>query len=1017
MSYDYIAILSKITEHRRQAYETPNEKKDGDKLHHLQQSFDTFSSFSNDCPMTPMLWMQYAFDASEVVENLLLTAGNDSESSKRQAFETRRSILELGLNEFPGCAFLRLMNFDTLLFCTTSSFSDTEKRDEEMSLAEQLFETSLASVGLGSHRNDDTCIVTLYRIWIRFLLKSHVVSENNGSITDNGKQKIRQLFQRRARIPTKNGNDTIIDEIQTLDQEYNLKMTPRDYALVDEGKRFASKYFGRLTIFEDDVEASMAQDNIVSSSLHHLIENENSSSELINWEEIVKPGNQHFLMGLGMMETATSFCKYARFVSNYERNEKKKEMHNKRKQSDYSDEEEEHQSEEKIEALQVISSLTFLIYERAVSECPTVEMLWESYIIHLFYVIKKELDNTSSQSTTLTTQLEGVCARAVRNCPYSEKLFTLKLKAIEKVSEIEMSTFEPDDYTTVINDAIGAKFLPTREACLNLHMVAHRIIRNQIMNLISKLSLKKFDEAELMQNAGKKKKRSAPESQNLVSLQDYLRYGQPLSSDSQQEVQDLIEDLRDMHDATDLFLRKEYNNWTEGRSRLFLEKAHLEAYILTPLTIAFNTDNKMGDTMTGEMSDDEAIVCFEKLVRVHSPPHPNSWREYIRYISGKKTWSRSGSNITNDTPGMIVARFRFVRGLYLRSMSTVKKLQQELDENDGLIQSSDSALQLLCNEFIEFEHNFGSDESMDVARKLTTQKFVRDEVQQDQTYYGRSTEDKTEGQMNKGTKRKIPEITKDFTSAQQDIVLENSNKDTSEASLNKVIKRKKTDDNSQIPIDQGPLLSKVESQKIQSCSETMDDNNASVQNKINQVVDKVRIGKLDYPAHPFTIHVSNLSFLTEDMDLVDFFRGKCGAIVHARIFRDKIEKKSKGSGLIQFEDKSSVEKALTLSGEIGLNERLLKIERSHHPAVGLVQHDMSRLNAKGNGKYSKRNAKRKERREQQVENKSHTRGNEKERKNGSQELTKKLLTSKNSSEQILSMVPRGVSKRKKKVIL
>ena len=39
-------------------------------------------------------------------------------------------------------------------------------------------------------------------------------------------------------------------------------------------------------------------------------------------------------------------------------------MHNSRKQSDYSDEEEEHQSEEKIEALQIISSLTILIYER-----------------------------------------------------------------------------------------------------------------------------------------------------------------------------------------------------------------------------------------------------------------------------------------------------------------------------------------------------------------------------------------------------------------------------------------------------------------------------------------------------------------------------------------------------------------------------------------------------------------------------------------------------------------------------
>ena len=84
----------------------------------------------------------------------------------------------------------------------------------------------------------------------------------------------------------------------------------------------------------------------------------------------------------------------------------------------------------------------------------------------------------------------------------------------------------------------------------------------------------------------KEKKRYTPESQNLVSLQDYLRYGQPLSSGPQQKVQDLIEDLRDMHDAIDLFLRKEYNNWTEGCSRLCLEKAHLEVYILTPLTIA-----------------------------------------------------------------------------------------------------------------------------------------------------------------------------------------------------------------------------------------------------------------------------------------------------------------------------------------------------------------------------------------------------------------------------------------------
>jgi RNA recognition motif-containing protein len=127
---------------------------------------------------------------------------------------------------------------------------------------------------------------------------------------------------------------------------------------------------------------------------------------------------------------------------------------------------------------------------------------------------------------------------------------------------------------------------------------------------------------------------------------------------------------------------------------------------------------------------------------------------------------------------------------------------------------------------------------------------------------------------------------------------------------------------------------------------------------------KVRVGKLEYPAHPYTVRVTNLS---EDMDLVDMFRPKCGAIVHAKIIREKHHHfhgkgKSKGWGLIQFEERDTVETALELSEVIGIKEKLVQVDRSHMPAASLVPPGMHRVNPKGEGKVSKRNEKRKQQR-------------------------------------------------------
>jgi len=174
-----------------------------------------------------------------------------------------------------------------------------------------------------------------------------------------------------------------------------------------------------------------------------------------------------------------------------------------------------------------------------------------------------------------------------------------------------------------------------------------------------------------------------------------------------------------------------------------------------------------------------------------------------------------------------------------------------------------------------------------------------------------------------------------------------------------------------LSLDDDDADSTAKRTKVNAFTEACENSNHDLEKKTDLKVKqtcghKIRIGNLYYPAHPYTVHVTNLSSSTEDMDLVDLFR-RCGAIVHARIFREKqthpqTKGKSKCAGLVQFEERESVEKALTMSGEVGLHEKLVTVERSHQPAVGLVPPGMHRTNPRGEGKHSKLNEKRKERR-------------------------------------------------------
>ena len=225
----------------------------------------------------------------------------------------------------------------------------------------------------------------------------------------------------------------------------------------------------------------------------------------------------------------------------------------------------------------------------------------------------------------------------------------------------------------------------------------------------------------------------------------------------------------------------------------------------------------------------------------------------------------------------------------------------------------DAALLDLSQEYLDFERNYGSEESLSQAQNLVQSKF-------------------------QGA---------NLTPLQPNLMLAAPAEESHG-------KRKLAEGHSQNDEGADGGQSNLKKTKVQSNLK---------QPKKSDGLHKVKVGKMEYPAHPFTIHVSNLNKQTQDMDLVDLFRVEVGAIVHAKVLREKktgvsghhSHGESKGSGLVQFEDRKSVEQALQKDGMLELGGNALKIQRSHVPAVGLVPPGMHRVNPKGEGKMSKRN--------------------------------------------------------------
>ena len=433
------------------------------------------------------------------------------------------------------------------------------------------------------------------------------------------------------------------------------------------------------------------------------------------------------------------------------------------------------------------------------------------------------------------------------------------------------------------------------------------------------------------------------------------------------EVEGLLDDIGDMYEEVENRLQTpamKENGWSkELCSNLWNERAQTDMLLLHPLRTLLEEEDVM---VKAPSPSNPTLQFFEKCTSMHNPPHPDSYVMYIQYFA-----FLGSTSVTS--PKDVLVHLRQIRGLYAKSVAAVGKGKEAMAMTPGSAVSPvqglppardyDTALVRLCNDWINFEQIVGSPRSFGKATVIIEKKLQKAGL------FGRAlaplaaTVDVTASAMAISADATAPPSTNEEKSTKRPhSSIGGSNDDVVQLPVVKKVKTEMSTTEGQVP---PPVETQCNDDHSAIYSVDVSENPSTLPEKPRH---KVRVGPLEYPAHPYTIRVSQLSAETEDMDLVDAFRPACGPIVHAKIVRDHHHSVavSKGWGLIQFEQAASVEKALALDETLGIRERLVKVERSHMAAVALVPPGRHRVRPPGEGKVSKRNQKQRERRTKEV---------------------------------------------------
>ena len=951
MSYDYDALVSEITASRRLAKEAEAGLGDDadattelELLDHLAGSVDKFEALSKNCPMTPLLWMQYALDTFELMkvikkqENPLAL---EDHSSLLELLDTRVQLLELGLHEFPGSAILRLHHAELVMATgklRKDNISDTKYQ--------KLLDDAIEELGNGSHRNEAKLIVEFYK------LRCDHAQDCGTDVADN----LSKLFLQRASTPMNEGINAGLGEQYA---SYATKFTQAStLAEIEQRRRFEAKHYGFLVTYEDDIDVALETESGVSNAngIDKLVTASTSASEnekldsiwkiLQKWKDILDGDNGGCWMGLGGSQTANAFSQYATACYRYR----------------FRNKDDDGMTQEEQKVLQTrIQSMAVSVFERGIAECPTVDTLWLSYLRRLNYLI--EGANQSQEKMGLLTKASAVVDRAIRNCPYSTELVKGKLKIVLAMANAGMLVLDPEELLTnvIIKDTLENGFVqPVGESnspfvAVELFQALLSVVRNRILFVLSEAAQTKVTTKNGKERVTSMLKCDDPESiQMVLNKTKPLLDGKTMGDEGLQELEDLCNDLREIYDEADSYLRKNHkklykseNNTVvtveEGRVILTKERAVVESQLVYPLLHTINQGDENADQEGGRDRLTDVLQQHDRATKIWQPPHPGTYMDYIQAFVA----SSSIASSTISTPTDVLRNIRMVRFLYQRSLKSVGNPNKNPSEGSKSTLSPDeldyeTSLRCLCRNYLLFEKHFGSDHSYSECQKAVQKKLAKAyALAANNSHPIAATAVANTIETNE---EEVPMALDDendnTTITQKRKRADETEGESKEDLLPPPVKRAKEEEAPEEPAKKKPTnfqeLEELKGRKIYPKH-------------------KIKVGKLEYPAHPFTIKVSFLSPETQDMDLVDSLRPKCGPIVHAKIMRDKHSHKSKGWACVQFEERESVETALGLSDVLGIKGKSVIIERSHLPAIGLVPSGLHRVNPKGEGKSTKRN--------------------------------------------------------------
>jgi hypothetical protein len=615
---------------------------------------------------------------------------------------------------------------------------------------------------------------------------------------------------------------------------------------------------------------------------------------------------------------------------------------------------------------------------------------------------EKEEQQQQQKLQQLLIDASNVVDRGIRNCPYSIELIQMKFTILlEKVNSKQMILDPEEIYTTFIKEQIfDLGFIGGGSGeVTQLFQLLITLIRKRILYVLADIANKRgYDPSDIMMKKNKnykgKNKNKTPTRlhyDDSESIQGALLNNNNNNNNNnavidddnndneeiQQELEDLCIDLREIYDEGDSYLRnskdKIKNNKQqveEGRALLAKDRVITETYLISPLLVTIQQQQQSEEESESDLESSssasllllkerkekviELLKQYEKGTKVQfQPPHPNVFMSYIQAL---KAVNLSMSSCTLTNPIDIITNLRRIRFLYQKAITFVGKPVKKgptnsraaaaaSDNNNNNVDELDyeTSLRCLCHEYTIFEKYFGSNKSYSDCIKVTQKKlskaFANQAVQE-----AAAAVQEAQAQAQAQTSIGIDAADDDVT--------------TKATSQNK--KRKLPEENR--PNEGGGGINQkpppVKKQKGGGGEKEETDHPMEVEAKTNssllsqqqqQQKHKIKIGKLEYPAHPYTVKVSCLHPNTEDMDLVNALRPKCGPIVHAKIMREKHNKtKSKGWGLVQFEERASVEKALQLSDSVDIKMKCVKIERSHIAAVSLVAVPPSNLDQNRN---------------------------------------------------------------------